>query len=173
MQIICPKCGFSGQVDDARLPGRGGHLTCPRCKERFFVAKEAPPPDPPPVATPPPRAAEKSPAGGGVTSAGAHDEGISFVRKLERETAAWQEEGIIDAGQRGRIMARYRRLREVEEKAGPGRLVTVISVLGSILVGVGILLFISSNWSEIPRWGKLAIIFSAMLGSYGVGYRLR
>lgn len=173
MRVNCPKCGLSGQMDDARIPGQGGHLTCPRCKERFFVAKEASPPAPSPVAAPPPRAAEKSPAAVGVASAGAHDEGISFVRKLERETAAWQDEGLIDAGQRDRIMARYRRLREVEEKAGPGRLVTVISVLGSILVGVGILLFISSNWSEIPRWGKLAIIFSAMLGSYGVGYRLR
>ena len=43
MQITCPKCGLSGQMDDARIPESGGRLSCPRCKERFFVAKEVQP----------------------------------------------------------------------------------------------------------------------------------
>lgn len=64
-------------------------------------------------------------------------------------------------------------LKKADEKAGPGKLVTTISILGSILVGVGVILFIASNWSAIPQWGRLAIIFSSMIASYGCGFYLR
>jgi uncharacterized membrane protein len=99
--------------------------------------------------------------------------GSAFHRRLVQEMARWQAEGLITPEQKGRILECYRRVEEIEQKAGPGKLITTISVLGSILVGVGVLLFIASNWSEIPRWGKLGIIFSSMLTSHCLGYYLR
>jgi uncharacterized membrane protein len=101
------------------------------------------------------------------------EQNFSFHRKLQEETEVWLRENIITPEQREKILARYQRLKEADEKAGPGRLVTTITILGSILIGVGVILFMAANWSEIPRWGKLGIIFSSMLGSYGLGYYLR
>ncbi|MBI4691305.1 MAG: DUF2157 domain-containing protein [Nitrospirae bacterium] len=96
-----------------------------------------------------------------------------FHKRLIQEIELWLKEGLITLDQKERILARYKLLEEVEEKAGPGKLVTIISILGSILVGVGIILFIASNWSEIPRWGKLFIIFTSMITFYGLGFYLR
>lgn len=96
-----------------------------------------------------------------------------FYRKLKQEVERWQAEGIIASGQKERIIARYRRVEEIEEKAGSNKLITTISILGAVLVGVGLILFIASNWSEITRAGKLGIIFGAMLVSYISGFYLR
>ncbi len=100
-------------------------------------------------------------------------EDFSFQRRLESEAEDWLKEGIIDPEQKNRILERYRLLQKVEEKAGPGKLITTISILGSILVGIGIILFIASNWSAIPRWGKLFLIFISLTGSYGLGFYFR
>ncbi len=100
-------------------------------------------------------------------------EDFSFQRKLEQEIDLWLKEGIIIPAQRDRILARYKLLKKAEEKAGPGKLITTISILGSILVGVGVILFIASNWSAIPKWGRLFIVFSSMLASYGFGFYFR
>ncbi|MCJ7783760.1 MAG: DUF2157 domain-containing protein [Desulfobacterales bacterium] len=85
----------------------------------------------------------------------------------------WLKEGIILPDQKERILARYRLLKTADEEAGPGKLITTISILGSILVGAGVILFIASNWSAIPNWGRLFIVFSSMLASYGSGFYLR
>ncbi len=102
-----------------------------------------------------------------------HKEDFSFWRRLEKEIELWLKEGLIIPDQKDQILARYRVLKEADEKAGPGKLITTISILGSILIGVGAILFIGSNWSFIPKWGKLFIIFLSMLTSYGVGFYFR
>ena len=100
-------------------------------------------------------------------------EDFIFRRNLEKEMDQWLKEGIILPDQKERILARYSLLETAHEKAGPGRLITTLSILGSILVGVGVILFIASNWSALPNWGRLFIVFSSMLTSYGFGYYLR
>ncbi len=100
-------------------------------------------------------------------------EDFSFQRRLEQEIELWLKEGLIIPDQKSQILARYRVLKEADEKAGPGKLITTISILGSILIGVGTILFIASNWSFIPKWGKLFILFSSMLTSYGLGFYFR
>jgi uncharacterized membrane protein len=97
----------------------------------------------------------------------------SFYNQLKKEAEIWQAEGIIVSAQKESILARYRRAEEIEKKAGSSRLITTISVLGSVLIGVGLILFIASNWSEITREGKLGIIFGTMLLSYIIGFYLR
>jgi uncharacterized membrane protein len=101
------------------------------------------------------------------------EEGSSFYHKLQKEIELWLRENIITPEQKDKILSRYHILKQADEKAGPGKLITTISVLGSVLVGIGVILFIASNWSEIPRWGKLAIIFSSMMISYGTGFYVR
>jgi len=100
-------------------------------------------------------------------------EDFLFQKNLEKEMDLWLKEGIILPDQKERILARYRLLKTADEKAGPGKLITTISTLGSILVGAGVILFIASNWSAIPNWGRLFIVFSSMLASYGSGFYYR
>ncbi len=98
---------------------------------------------------------------------------IDFVRRLKGELKAWISEGIIVPEQEERILARYRVIEEAEEKAGSSKLITVISVMGSILIGIGVILFIAANWSMIPRFGKLGIIFLSLFATYAAGWYLR
>ena len=68
MQINCPHCGFSRDINPAKIPANATRATCPKCKQKFklnVVAKTAgqkpkatapppPPPPQPPQAGPPP-----------------------------------------------------------------------------------------------------------------------
>ncbi len=77
------------------------------------------------------------------------------------------ELGLIDASQRQRIVETLN-LREE-----PGRMLTIFSVLGALLIVAGIGLLISSNWDDIPSWLKIAVGLGLMLSAWAVGYRLR
>ncbi|MSP78494.1 MAG: DUF2157 domain-containing protein [Dehalococcoidia bacterium] len=54
-----------------------------------------------------------------------------------------------------------------------GNLISTLAVLGAVLFGLGVLLFIGANWQELNRWGKLTLLFAGMLGTYGAGWWLR
>jgi uncharacterized membrane protein len=96
----------------------------------------------------------------------------TFLHTLGREAVKWLDEGIIGPEQKDRILGRYRGIAAAEEH-GPGKLIAAISVMGAVLVGIGVLLFVASNWSTIPHEGKLAIIFVSLFASYGYGFFLR
>ena len=40
MQITCPHCGFSKQIDDAKLPVDITKVNCPKCKRSFPLAEK-------------------------------------------------------------------------------------------------------------------------------------
>jgi uncharacterized membrane protein len=101
------------------------------------------------------------------------DDAVEFAKRLEDEMETWQRDGLIEPDQKERILARYRIMGEAREKAGSGKMVTTLSILGAILVGIGVILFIASNWSEIPRWGRVSMIFGGMFASYGGGFHIR
>ncbi len=101
------------------------------------------------------------------------EDSAGFLRRLRVEIGSWVEKGFISPEQRDKILSDYSTVAEVRTKAGSGRLITVISVLGSVLVGLGIILFVASNWHLIPKIGKLALLFSTMIGAYGAGYYMR
>jgi predicted Zn finger-like uncharacterized protein len=42
MKIECPSCRLAGNINELELPPEGSHINCPRCKNRFHVAKPAP-----------------------------------------------------------------------------------------------------------------------------------
>lgn len=101
------------------------------------------------------------------------DKDLLFHKRLKAEIDLWVNEHIITPSQKGLILARYTILDAAEEKTAPGKLITTISILGALLIGIGIILFVASNWLQIPRWGKLSMIFVSMFLSYGLGYCIR
>ncbi|BBH21535.1 hypothetical protein Back11_28800 [Paenibacillus baekrokdamisoli] len=84
-------------------------------------------------------------------------------RWLEQEGRSWSEKGIITSDQYKRILDLY-----PEQK----RAIGLIPLLGSILVGLGILSFVAANWQVIPQLLRLSIIILAMIAFYITGDRL-
>ena len=97
-----------------------------------------------------------------------------FLARLPAAVQLWQDRGIITAEQ-GRAMVSAYRVpgTPVAVHRTQGRLVTILSTLGSVLVGLGVILFFAANWQEIPRPVKLAMILIAIPAVYGIGYWLR
>ena len=109
-----------------------------------------------------------------------------FHRRLRAEIAGWQADGLISADQAAAIRRRYAGAVEqapessadAEVDAAPGgaiggRVVSVIAVMGASLIGLGIIAFIASNWSEIPQPARLALLIIGTLAIYAVGGALR
>jgi uncharacterized membrane protein len=82
---------------------------------------------------------------------------------LEQEGSRWVDQQIITQDQYRRLLGLY------EEKK---HAVGVLPVLGSVLVGLGILSFIAANWQDISQWLRLLIVIGAMAGFYAAGERI-
>lgn len=94
----------------------------------------------------------------------------AFIDRLPEETARWVKEGVVSHEQRRRILERYSSAAGVQPQRD--RLTATIATLGALLVGVGVILFFASNWDEISPFYKLGLLLTALLTSYGAGYRL-
>jgi uncharacterized membrane protein len=90
---------------------------------------------------------------------------------LPEEIEGWQERGIISPGQ-GRAILDIYDLQEAAHEAR-SRLVIVLAILGSILVGLGVILFFAANWQDISKEVKLALMLVGVPTAYAVGYWLR
>jgi uncharacterized membrane protein len=81
---------------------------------------------------------------------------------LEHEGRSWTEQGIITNDQYKRILELY----PVQKRA-----IGIIPILGSILVGLGILSFVAANWQDIAPLARLVMICVIMAGFYIAGER--
>jgi len=102
-------------------------------------------------------------------------QGDQFLARLPAEVQHWQDQGLISPEQGRAIISGYPAAPDtpVAVHRTQGRLVTILATLGSVLVGLGVILFFAANWQEIPRPVKLAMILIAIPAVYGVGYWLR
>jgi uncharacterized membrane protein len=96
----------------------------------------------------------------------------TFRELLPREVAAWQEERLISEAQARALLARYGFAAGALE-ARRSRLITVLAFLGALLVGIGVITFLAANWTFLPGWSKLILIFLAVILAYGAGYWMR
>lgn len=87
------------------------------------------------------------------------------LKFLEQELQYQQEIGVISDGQRLDMLAGY------EPKQGLS-FIRVMLTIGALLVGLGILSFIASNWAELGRVAKLSIILAIFLGSMLASYKM-
>ena len=96
-----------------------------------------------------------------------------FLRRLPREVRSWEAGGIITPEQGESILGSYpTAARAPAAYHAQGRLVTAVSIVGSILVGLGVIFFVASNWGEIGRFPKLAVMVAALVAAQGLGYYL-
>ncbi|GGG02881.1 DUF2157 domain-containing protein [Paenibacillus abyssi] len=81
---------------------------------------------------------------------------------LEREAPGWVDKEIISAVQAERLLSLYD-----EKKHAAG----ILPILGSLLVGLGILTFVAANWQEIHDLWRLVILIIVMSVFYAGGER--
>ena len=98
----------------------------------------------------------------------------NFPQQLRREVGLWQADGLISGEQAAAILRRYP---PGEAAPRPGvrsyrRFVLALSVLGAVLVGLGVITFFAANWSAIPQAVKLAMALGGVLLFYGAGFAL-
>jgi uncharacterized membrane protein len=87
---------------------------------------------------------------------------------LETEVERWTVEGIITSEQAARIRALY------ASQSNPVSWGLIVFFgLGAVVIGLGVILLFAYNWDDIPKFGKLALIFAALGASHLGGIRLR
>lgn len=83
------------------------------------------------------------------------------------EIDRWQADGLVSAEQAGKLRACY----ASTAPAVPWGLL-VFATAGAIVVGLGVILLFAYNWDEIPKFGKLALVFGAVIAAHTAGIRL-
>lgn len=86
-------------------------------------------------------------------------------RWLEREGPRWVDEQIITQNQ-------YERIQQLYEKSEGRFSAGLLPVLGSLLVGLGVLSFVAANWQTLPETFRILLLCAAMIGSYVSGDRI-
>lgn len=79
---------------------------------------------------------------------------------LKKEGPKWVEQNIISEQQYEQILAQYD-----DKQHGFG----ILTVLGSVLIGLGILIFIAANWQDIPQLLRLCLVIVIMVSFYAGG----
>ncbi|MEW6663326.1 MAG: DUF2157 domain-containing protein [Bacillota bacterium] len=89
---------------------------------------------------------------------------MSFNNQLQRELTLWLKEGLITQETADTLYQRY----PVTKRS----MTQTLALLGSILVGIGVILFFAANWEVMPRWMKIAVVILSFTLSYLSGHYL-
>jgi uncharacterized membrane protein len=87
---------------------------------------------------------------------------------LLKELSHWKEEGLFDSQTIEKIENRY--IHPHKESMPPTKIVTLI---GSILFGIGLIIFVASNWQKIDDIVKLISLFTLSILFLFLGYWLK
>ena len=85
----------------------------------------------------------------------------------EKQINEWLESGVINQEQASKMISDVDQ-KSKEEKSS--KFIVVISTIGSILLGIGAILFVASNWRGMPDLVKVFILLVSTFGAYYLGY---
>jgi len=88
----------------------------------------------------------------------------------EKQIKQWLKEGTITQAQAKKMMADSS---SYKKEQSSNKLIVAISTIGAILLGIGAILFIASNWRTIPNIAKTLLLVGSTFGAYYVGYLFR
>ena len=108
------------------------------------------------------------------------DGGAEFRRRLSVEVDGWERDGLVSSEQSVAILRRYglpagneppsesptpvsgRPTVSAEDTAERStlvsRAVSIIGVMGALLVGLGIIIYVAANWDVIPVWARVTML---------------
>ena len=86
----------------------------------------------------------------------------------------WRESGLISDEQSESII-NFEAAPEAPIRLGVrfSRLIVVLSTLGAILIGAGIISFVAANWQGIPAIAKLGFLIVGQTATYAVAYQFQ
>ncbi|MDL2406651.1 DUF2157 domain-containing protein [Rhizobium calliandrae] len=91
--------------------------------------------------------------------------------RLERDLKVWVDKGLVDAPAAAAILSEY------DSRPASFSLGRVLAVMAALLVGAAILLFVASNWDQIPRiirlFGLITLIWAFYLSAAYLFVRAR
>lgn len=85
---------------------------------------------------------------------------MSLFVSLARQIDQWQSQGLLDQETADRLRI------DVKTRHNGFGMGGVLAVLGSLLLGAALILFIAANWEVIPRIWRVVLILSIMWGGY-------
>jgi len=90
------------------------------------------------------------------------------VSWLRREIPLWEEKNIISKEQGDALLNLYKL-----ERAAAGKkmdMVKILTLVGVIFVGLGVIFFVGSNWQRIPALVRTVMLLAVTLGTLYAGY---
>lgn len=87
----------------------------------------------------------------------------------QKQIQEWLQSGTIDQKQATKMLSDATQTKKEESS---GKFVTSIVSLGSVLFGIGAVLFVALNWDGISDFFKIIILLGVTFGSYYLGYVL-
>ncbi len=90
-----------------------------------------------------------------------------FTERLPEEVTGWRRDGLITGPQARAIMIRYGlSWAETDESRRRGRLSNVVMTLGALLTGIGVIIFVASNWDQIGRVARVVLLVATLASVY-------
>lgn len=90
--------------------------------------------------------------------------------KIKSFINRWLECELITQDQATKMLAD---ISDTQKDEGMHKFVAAVSIIGSILLGIGVILFIASNWWAMPKFTKIAILLGFTFGTHLIGYYLQ
>ena len=81
-----------------------------------------------------------------------------FRQELRNESQQWRQDGLITPEQGQQLADRYQFDRIDEQTSS--RFTLLLIVVGSVLVGLGIITYVAANWQDIPKVFRTLLLFS-------------
>ncbi len=88
-------------------------------------------------------------------------------RWLQEQIGAWLDEGLIERVLAETLRARY----PVGHQDIPWSRV-ILSSVGAVVFGLGVILFFAYNWADMHKFAKLALVLAAVPAAHGTGFYL-
>ncbi len=89
----------------------------------------------------------------------------SYKENIGKQLEAFEQEGVISPEQHQTMIESYEVVKSVS-------LIRLISVVGSVLVGLGVLTYIAGNWQEMSPVFRMTLILLGLTGFYSCGMLL-
>jgi uncharacterized membrane protein len=91
-----------------------------------------------------------------------------FNKRLSHELPAWEAKGIINRQQGDEILALYK-LKRADARPRMD-MVKILSMIGALFVGIGVIFFVASNWQKITPMAKTALLLGISIVTLYAGY---
>ena len=85
---------------------------------------------------------------------------------IQSEIGSWVSEGLIDQSTGQLLRSRY-----ADSSKGWG--FSLITAIGAIIFGLGVILFFAYNWQSLPKFARLAMILFALAAFHLLGWYVR